>query len=65
MERKVESRLFFEGVLVLSLKVVRNFPGGPVAKTLSSQCKGPRFDPCSGNWISHAITKINDPKYHN
>ena len=25
------------------------FPGGPVAKTLHSQCRGPRFDPCSGN----------------
>ena len=45
MERKVESRLFFEGVLVLSLKVVRDFPGGTVAKTLSSQCKGPGLLP--------------------
>ena len=26
----------------------RDFPGGPVAKTLSSQCRGPRFDPWSG-----------------
>ena len=25
------------------------FPGGPVAKTLLSQCRGPRFDPWSGN----------------
>ena len=23
----------------------RDFPGGPVAKTLGSQCRGPRFDP--------------------
>ena len=22
-----------------------DFPGGPVAKTLGSQCRGPRFDP--------------------
>ena len=22
-----------------------DFPGGPVSKTLSSQCRGPRFDP--------------------
>ena len=26
-----------------------DFPGGPVAKTLTSQCRGPRFDPWSGN----------------
>ena len=25
------------------------FPGGPVAKTPSSQCRGPWFDPWSGN----------------
>ena len=29
----------------------RDFPGGPVAKILCSQCKGPRFDPESGNEI--------------
>ena len=27
----------------------RDFPGGPVAKTPSSQCRGPRFYPWSGN----------------
>ena len=27
----------------------KGFPGGPVAKTLLFQCRGPRFDPCSGN----------------
>jgi len=27
----------------------RDFPGGPVAKNLSSQCRGPGFDPWSGN----------------
>ena len=26
-----------------------DFPGGPVAKTLSSQGRGPGFHPCSGN----------------
>ena len=31
-----------------------DFPGGPVAKTLSSQCRGPRLDPWSENWILHA-----------
>ena len=28
-----------------------------MAKTLHSQCRGPRFDPWSGNWIPHATTK--------
>ena len=27
----------------------QEFPGGPVAKTLHSQCSGRRFDPCLGN----------------
>ena len=26
-----------------------DFPGGAVDKTLRSQCRGPRFDPWSGN----------------
>ena len=30
-------------------EVPRDVPGGPVAKTLSSQCRGPRFDPWSGS----------------
>ena len=34
-----------------------DFPGGPVAKTLHSQCRGPRFDPWTGNYILHATTK--------
>ena len=29
--------------------VFRDVPGGPVAKTPSSQCRGPMFDPWSGN----------------
>ena len=29
--------------------LLRDFPGGPVARTLSSQCRGPRFDPWSGS----------------
>ena len=28
---------------------MRDFAGGPVAKTPSSQCRGPGFDPWSGN----------------
>ena len=31
-----------------------DFPDGPVAKTLCSQCRGPRFNPWSGNYSSHA-----------
>ena len=30
-------------------KASEDFPGGPVAKILSSQCRGPRFNPWSGN----------------
>ena len=26
-----------------------DFPDGPLAKTLHSQCRGPEFDPWSGN----------------
>ena len=26
-----------------------DFPGGPLGKTPHSQCRGPRFDPWSGN----------------
>ena len=28
-----------------SINAWRDFPGGPVAKTLSCQCRGVRFDP--------------------
>ena len=30
-------------------RVEGDFPSGPVAKTLHSQWKGPKFDPSSGN----------------
>ena len=29
--------------------LIRDFPGGPVARTLSSQCRGPGFNPYAGN----------------
>ena len=32
-------------------------PGGPEAKTTCSQCRGPRFDPCSGNQIPCVATR--------
>ena len=34
---------------MVSTPTVRDSPGGPVFKTLRSQCRGPRFHPCSGN----------------
>ena len=37
--------------------VGRDIPGGPVAKALYFQCRGPRFDLCLGNKILHAATK--------
>ena len=36
---------------------LRGFPGGPVAKTPCSQCRGPEFDPWSGNEVPHDATK--------
>ena len=40
-----------KGVISASSKIINrwNFLGGPVVKTLSSQCRGSRFDPWSGN----------------
>ena len=35
-------------------QVSENFHGGPVAKTVHSQCKGAGFDPWSGNQLPHA-----------
>jgi len=34
-----------------------DFPGGPVAKTPYSQCRGLDSIPGSGNWIPYATTK--------
>ena len=34
-----------------------DFPGGPMAKTLLSECRGPGFQPWSGNESPHAIPK--------
>ena len=31
------------------IKKILDFPGGPAAKTPHSQCRGPGFDPWSGN----------------
>ena len=58
--------LFFR--LFSIIRHYREFPGGPVAKTLYSQCRGPGFNPWSGNWIPQATAKtknsqINKNKY--
>ena len=44
-------------------KGFRDFPGGPVGKAPLSQCRGPGFNPWSGNQIPHAATK--DPTQPN
>ena len=41
--------------------VFQDFPGGPVVKT-SFPMLGPRFNPWSGNEISHAATKKKKKK---
>ena len=38
-------------------EVIIYFPCGPVARTLCFQCRGPGFDPWSGNQLPHATTK--------
>ena len=50
----------------------KNFHGPPVGKTPCFQCRGPGFDPWSGNYIPqmatknrHAIPKIKDPACYN
>ena len=40
---------YLNGTAPNFVRILGDFPGGPVAKTPSSQCKGHRFDPCSGN----------------
>lgn len=36
---------------------IGDFPGGPVAKTPCSECRGPGFHSWLGNYISHAASK--------
>ena len=38
-------------------KFLEDFLDGPVAKTLSSQCRGLSFNPWAGNKIPDATTK--------
>ena len=37
------------GRLLLEAQHFRDFPGGPVARTPHSECRGPRLGPWSGN----------------
>ena len=39
------------------IKLRWDFPGDPVAKTLCSQCREPRFNPWSRNYIPHVASK--------
>ena len=49
-ERGVYGTLYFVLILAVNLKLLsRDFPGGPVGKTLSSRFRGPGFNPWSGN----------------
>ena len=50
----------------------QDFPGGPMANSLCSQCRGLRFNPWSGTRshmpqlkIPHAAMKTEDPEYCN
>ena len=61
--------LYLQFCLPPSNPFPRDFPGSPVAQTLLFQCREPRFDPWSGNYIPHAVTKIShaatkDPACH-
>ena len=40
---------------VMSICFSEDFPGGPEAKSLCYQCRGPKFDPWSGNQIPGLI----------
>ena len=57
--------------IVYSKEEIRDFPGGPAAKTPHSQSGGPRSDGWTGNWTPHATaesshdaTKKKYPVYH-
>ena len=43
------SSLFFSWFTSFKNKKTGDFPSGPAAKALPSQCRRPRFNPCSGN----------------
>ena len=56
-----QSRLL--GMVTEHEKFSKDFPGGPLAETQHSQCRGPGFSPSSGKQILHAAAK--DPVCYN
>ena len=48
---------FYSAMLMIKVAISSNFPAGPVAKTLHSQCRGPMFNPWSDKMTPHATTK--------
>ena len=52
-----EDILYSASYLFHLKKCFGDFSGGPVAKTLCSQSRGPGFDPWSENWIPQATIK--------
>ena len=40
---------WFVGVKAIKMGKFKDSPGSPIVKTPCSQCRGPRFDPWSGN----------------
>ena len=49
--------LQWENLETYIISIFWDFPGGPVVKTVYSQCRGTGFYPWSGNKIPHATTK--------
>ena len=49
--------------LTLKITSTRDFLGGPVVRTLCSQCRGHRFNPWSGTKILHAVQCSKEQNY--
>ena len=56
----LQGRTQQEDCCLQARKSTLTFPDVPGAKTPHSQCRGPRFDPQSGNWSSHTATKSSN-----
>ena len=54
--------LYFPRFLMIKNYIYKDFPGGPVAKTLPSQCRGHGFDPWSGNKDYCMLHRQGPPK---
>ena len=52
-----QTQVWFGNIRISFLSKTKDSPGGRVAKTLCSQCRGLGFDPWSGNQIPHVTTK--------